>query len=160
MLRKVRLIASVVLLCAVFLPLSECSQGEGHPMPKSKSVGQELYPQSTSDVSYQYAYRTFGFDGWTAFTIIAFLWPAVFLLLSRQPGSARKRLILRVFEILLCAGSIYWVNVLTYHAFGATWLYGAYIAVAAVFIFTLCGIVGWLRPPSAIPEAPFFAGPA
>ncbi len=154
MLRKVRLIASLVLLCAVFLPLSECSQGADHSQTGPKSFGQKLYPQSTSDVSYQYAYRSLGLDGFTAFTIVAFTWPAVFLLFSRRPGSARKRWILRVFEVLLCAGSVYWVNVLTYHSFGATWLYGGYIAVAAVFIFTLAGVVSWIRLPPALVNTP------
>jgi len=111
-------------------------------------MGQQIYPQSTNDVSYQYAYKSVALDGWTAFTIIAFAWPLLFLFLARRGLSGKKMWVFRVVEVLLAAGSIYWINILTYHSYGATWLYGAYVAVVAVSVFALCGIVAWFsRPP-------------
>ena len=154
MLRKVRLAAALILLAAAFLPLSECSQGPNHPASSSKTIGQRIYPQSTSDVSYQYAYQSVALDGFTAFTIIAFVWPILLLFLQRRATSGKRVWVFRVLEVLLSIGSIYWINVLTYHSFGATWLYGAYIAVAAVSVFAFCGIVNWFtRPPPLLVRA-------
>ncbi len=152
MLRKLRLTAALVLLGAAFLPLSECSQEPNHLVTGPKSIRQRLYPQSTSDVSYQYAYKSVALNGFTAFTVIAFTWPLLFLLLARRQMRGKKVWIFRVLEVLLSGGAIYWVNVLTYHSFGATWLYGAYIAVAALSIFALCGIAEWFKPPLPVPE--------
>jgi hypothetical protein len=150
MLRKLRLTAAIVLLCAIFLPLSECSQGPNHSQTAQKSVAERLYPQSNADVSYQYGYRSIAFDLAGLFTMIAFAWPLTFALFVRRNLGPRMKWTFRASEVILCAGSIYWLNVLSFHSFGATWLYGAYIDVIAVAVFTCLGIASWFldREPS------------
>jgi len=143
MLRKLRLTASIVLLCAVFLPLSECSQGENHSQPAQKSVAQRLYPQSNTDFSYQYGYRSIGFDTMGLLTVLAFGWPLAFALFVRRNLQPRMKWTFRILELLLCAGTIYWLDVLSFHSFGATWLYGEYVGVIAVAVFTCLGIAAW-----------------
>lgn len=143
MLRKLRLTAALVLLCAIALPLSECSQGENQLPTAPKTVAQRLYPQSTADVSYQYGYRSIAFDLSGLFTMIAFGWPLAFALFVRRNLRPRMKWTLRVLELLLCAGTIYWLNTISFHSFGATWLYGAYVGLVAVVVFTVLGIVAW-----------------
>jgi hypothetical protein len=144
MIRRLRLTGAIVLVCAIFLPLSECSQGENHPQTAAqKSVAQRLYPQSNAEFSYQYGFRSIGFDTMGLFTILAFGWPLAFALFVRRNLRPRMKWTFRILELLLCAGSIYWLNVLSFHSFGATWLYGAYIGVIAVSVFTCLGIAAW-----------------
>ena len=88
--------------------------------------------------------------------MIAFVWPLAFLFLVRRRLGSRMKWTFRILELLLCAGTIYWINVLSFHSFGATWLYGAYICVIAVAVFTCLGIVSWvldreLSPASDVP---------
>jgi hypothetical protein len=143
MLRKLRLTAALILLCAIFLPLSECSQGPNHPPTTQKSVAQRLYPQTNAEFSYQYGYRSIGFDLMGLFTALAFGWPLAFALLVRRNLRPRAKWTFRILELLLCGGSIYWLDILSFHSFGATWLYGTYIGTVAVALFTCLGIVSW-----------------
>jgi hypothetical protein len=154
MIRKLRLTAAIVLVCAIFLPLSECSQGDNHSQPAQKSVAQRLYPQSNAEFSYQYGYRSIDFDTMGLFTILAFGWPLAFALLVRRNLRPRMKWTFRILELLLCAGTIYWLNVLSFHSFGATWLYGAYIGVMAVALFTGLGIAAWFVGGQAFASAP------
>jgi hypothetical protein len=151
MLRKLRLTAAVILVCAVFLPLSECSQGPDHPSTsRPKTVTERLHPQTTTEFSYQYGYQAIHLDPAGLFTVIAFGWPLAFILFVRRKFGPRMRWFCRILELLLCAGTIYWLNVLSFHSFGATWLYGAYIGVIAVVVFTCLGIASWfVETPSA-----------
>ncbi len=154
MIRKLRLTAAIVLVCTIFLPLSECSQGENHSQTTQKSVAERLYPQSNAEFSYQYGYRSIGFDTMGLFTLLAFGWPLGFALFVRRSLRPRMKWTFRTLELLLCAGSIYWLNVLSFHSFGATWLYGAYISVIAVALFTGLGIAGWFAGSEAHASAP------
>jgi hypothetical protein len=143
MLHKVRLIAAIVLACAIFLPLSECSQGGTHSPPVSKSISQQLFPQTNADTTYQYAYRWLSFTWFGAVTALAFTWPLVLVLFVRRCIGSRWRWFFQVLELLLCAGTIYWLYILALRGFGATWLYGAYIGVFAAGVFTCAGVVSW-----------------
>jgi hypothetical protein len=155
MIRKLRLTGAIVLVCAIFLPLSECSQGENHSQTAAqKSVAQRLYPQSNADFSYQYGFRSIGFDTMGLFTILAFGWPLAFALFVRRNLRPRIKWTFRILELLLCAGSIYWLNVLSFHSFGATWLYGAYIGVIAVSVFTCLGVAAWFVDGEAYRSGP------
>ena len=154
MIRKLRLTAAIVLLCAIFLPLSECSQDENHSRTAQKSVAQRLYPQSNAEFSYQYGYRSIGFDTMGLFTVLAFAWPLGFALFVRRKLRPRMKWVFRILELLLCGGTIYWLNVLSFHSFGATWLYGAYIGVITVALFTVLGIASWFVDREACNSAP------
>ncbi len=143
MIRKLRLAAAILLVCAVFLPLSECSQDEKHPQAAPKSVVQRIHPQSNAQFSYQYGYRSIALDLSGLFTVIAFGWPLAFALAVRRNLHPRTKWVFRILELCLCTGTIYWLDVLSFHGFGATWLYGAYISVISVAVFTCLGIASW-----------------
>lgn len=154
MIRKFRLTVAIVLLCAVFLPLSECSQGENHSQVAQKSVAQRLYPQTNTDFSYQYGYRSIGFDLMGLFTLLAFGWPLAFALFVRRNLRPRMKWTFRILELLLCAGTIYWLDILSFRSFGATWLYGEYVGVIAVAVFTCLGIAAWFVDRQAHASGP------
>ena len=152
MLRKVRLVAAIVLVCAFVLPLSECSRRESHSPPRPKSISQRLFPQTNAEFSYQYAYGFVGFSAPGAVTVLAFIWPLVFVLSVRRRFGPKLQWFLRVLEVLLCAGTIYWLDVLTLRGFGARWLYGAYVGVIAVAIFALVGVALWFGRAKGVAE--------
>jgi hypothetical protein len=154
MIRKLRLTAAIVLLCAVFLPLSECSQSENHLLTAQKSVAQRLYPQTNTDFSYQYGYHFIGFDLMGLLTVLAFGWPLAFALFVRRNLGPRTKWTFRILDLLLCVGTIYWLDVLSYHSFGATWLYGEYVGVIAVAVFTCLGIAAWFVDREAQTSGP------
>ena len=151
MLRKLRLAAAVVLICTIFLPLSECSQGPNHPQVVQKSFAQVLHPQSNADFSYQYGYHSLEFSLMGLLTLIAFVWPLALLLVVRRSFGPRMKWTVRIVELLLCAGTIYWLDVISYRSFGATWLYGEYVGLCAVTAFALLGIAAWFRDRQVSP---------
>jgi hypothetical protein len=141
MLRKVRLISAIALLGAIVLPLSECQRSHiDKPIPKS--VSQQLFPRDNTDFLYFYAYKALGSPLGGGLTVLAFAWPLVFVLFVRRRLGSRSRFFFQLLEVLLCAGTIYCVKSL---AIGDRWLYGAYVAVAAVSCFTCAGLASWLE---------------
>src|ERR1700730_16063963 len=101
--RKIRITAAIILLTAIFLPLSECSLRENHTMPDANSISQRLFPQSDADFKYQYGYRYVDFTGFGAVTVFAFAWPLIFALAIERYSGTRARLIIRPAELVLCA---------------------------------------------------------
>ena len=67
-------------------------------------------------------------------TLLAFVWPFAFVLFDRKRRSPRWQWGLLVLQLLLCAGSAYWIHAIM---LGGRWLYGAYLALAAVLVFAL-----------------------
>jgi hypothetical protein len=139
MLRRVRLIAAIVLVCAIVLPLSECQKGHSY-QPVKKTISNELFPQDNSDFLYYYGYEALGSPLGATLTGLAFAWPLIFLLSVRKRVGFRLRLSLQLLELLLCAGTIYWVHALT---MGGRWLYGFYVSIIAVAVFTCAGLASW-----------------
>jgi hypothetical protein len=123
-LRKIRLIAAIVLVCAIFLPLSECSL---------------LRNDYSRAYGYEYVYSSFGVI-FGVITVLAFSWPLIFVLFLRKRDRFRSQLFLQLLELLLCAGTIYWLNAL---AAGERWLYGFYLGVTAAAGFTAAGLAWW-----------------
>jgi hypothetical protein len=132
-LRKLRLVAAIGLICASVLPLSECSRRENHLLPIDRSISHQLFPQTNADFGYPYAYQMVDFSASGIVTVMAFIWPFLLILAARRWSGPRMRWVLQVLELLLCAGTIYWVNTLT---LGGRWLYGAYVGVSAAILFT------------------------
>ncbi len=124
-LRRVRLFAAILLLLASVMPLSECSWTHGDSSP---------------GYGYEYAYALGPTVG--ALTVLAYIWPLVFAVLFRKQLSLRLRVLFQTFEVLLCAGSIYWIRELTC---SGRWLYGAYISIGAVTAFTCAGLASWFE---------------
>src|ERR1700684_2647974 len=93
--RRVRLIAAIVLLIATCLPLSECARTDNTlPRPPSQAtLLQRLFPQNNSKFGYTYAIgrlragltnpKDNGLNA--ALTLIAFLWPLAAVTLRQKP---------------------------------------------------------------------------
>lgn len=140
-LRKIRVTAAIILLCAIFLPLSECSRHEHAQVPPAqKSLFQQLFPQDNDDFVYQYASGVVKFSTWQAggFALLALLWPFAALILDKKLRGRRFVWILYLIELLLCAGSVYWLYCFT--AMGR-WLYGAYVVCAAMAVLAVTTII-------------------
>jgi L-lactate permease len=141
--RRLRVGAAIVLLGAVFLPLSECSRRENHPPPNPTTVGQKLFPQTNPDFAYQYAFRVIDFSVAGVLTVVAFVWPLLFVLVVDQRRGSRLRRTFLVIELLLCAGTLYWAHAIM---LGGTWMYGAYLVLAAVVLFGCTTLASFFRP--------------
>jgi hypothetical protein len=137
-LHKFRLAAAAVLICAIFLPLSECSRRDNPPPPAPRSFSHTLLPQSDADFSYQYGFRALGFSAAGILTIIAFVWPFAFTIFGDKRRGPRLRWVLLSAELLLCAGTAYWVHAIM---LGGRWLYGAYVVLAAILAFACSGVL-------------------
>ena len=147
-LQKIRLVAAIVLVCAIFLPLSQCSrQGNSASWtPEALAHSRHLFPRSDKDFDYYYGIgslqaafmspKDYGMNG--ALTLIAFLWPLGFAIWSRKSKLTRFWWIFYAGELLLCAGTAYWVYTLT---FGGRRLYGFYVAEAAIAIYASTTLV-------------------
>jgi hypothetical protein len=146
-LQKIRLGAAIVLLCTIFLPLSQCSsRGGDTETPQAYAHARHLFPRSDDDFKYQYGITELatGFmrpreDGLLgALTLTAFLWPLAFATWSRRPRLRRFWWIFYTGELLLCAGTAYWVHALTQ---GGRWLYGAYVGEIAISIYACTSLI-------------------
>ena len=140
---KLRLIAAIVLVCSAFLPLSECTRSEKVSPPLRKSMSERLFPRTNPDFTYQYVYENIDLSFSGTLAVLAFTWPLIFLFLARRRFGFRLRLFLQVLEVLLCSGTIYLIYAFTLSGFGARWLYGAYVGIIAVAVFTCAGLASW-----------------
>jgi hypothetical protein len=132
---KVRFAGAVVLLCTMFLPLSQCSRhGDNSAPPTAQALAHShrLFPQSDNDFDYEYAIKELGFSWKGLLTLVAFGWPLCFVLWSRKFRRSRVWWLFCLIELLLCFGTIYWLTVLT---FGGRWLYGGHLASIAVAVY-------------------------
>jgi hypothetical protein len=140
--RKIRRIAAVVLVCSIFLPLSQCArhdEGVNPPSQKAVAHARHLFPRSDADFEYQYAIKNLDFSLRGALTLVAFFWPLPFLWWDAALRRKRFWWLFVVLELLLCAGTIYWVDVTTMEG---RWLYGAYVAESAIAIYA--ATIVWL----------------
>jgi hypothetical protein len=137
------LAAAVVLICAIFLPLSQCAGPKTNVWsPAAFAHSRHLFPQNDGDYLYQYA-SNFVRDGFAnpkdngliaAVTLIAFLWPLGFAIWSRISRFPRFWWI----ELLLCAGTAYWIWALRMRGRS---LYGFYVAEGAIAIYVVTTVI-------------------
>jgi hypothetical protein len=149
-LQKIRLGAAIVLFCAIFLPLSQCSsQKGGTKTPQALAHAGHLFPRSDKDFRYQYAIKEIDFSLGGALTLIAFVWPLAFAIWSRKSRLRRFWWIFYTGELLLCAGTANSIYALTQEFVGEVrWLYGFYVAETTTAIYattTLISIVDRIR---------------
>jgi hypothetical protein len=140
-LQQIRLGAAIVLLCAIFLPLSQCSQhgDDSAPTPQALSHARHFFPRSDTDYQYQYGVKGLGLSLRGVLTLIAFVWPLGFAIWNRRFGQPpRFWWIFYGGELLLCAGTIYVVGALT---LGGRWLYGAYVGEVAISIYACTSLI-------------------
>lgn len=137
--RPIRLGAAMALVCALCLPLSRCSQGgNASPPPPSQTLMSELFPRSTKDVTYAYAFEVVGFTKLGICTLIAFTWPILSVVVGRKWMESRFSWIYHFVELALCAGTCYILTVLT---FWAEWLYGGYVVAISIGLFACTALV-------------------
>lgn len=140
-LHKIRLSLAIVLIGVIFLPLSQCSQhgDDRAPItPQAFAHARHLFPRSDNDFQYQYAVKDLGFSSSGVVTLIAFAWPLASVILSRKRREARFWWIFHFVELLLCAGTIYWISALT---LGGRWLYGAYVGEVAISLYACTSLI-------------------
>lgn len=128
------------MICALFVPLSECSRGgqrSGTPPPRSKTLVQKIFPRSDGQTDYNYGATRLGPSINGVLTLIAFGWPMLFALLNRRLAGKHFIWILYVFEILLGAGTIYWIYAVTE---GGRRLWGAYLVCALTTIYVVAAL--------------------
>jgi NADH:ubiquinone oxidoreductase subunit 6 (subunit J) len=106
-------------------------------------VSERLFPRTNSDFAYQYGYKNVDFSLSGVLPVLAFTWPLIFLFLARRRFGFRLRLFIQVLEVLVCCGTIYVIYAFTLSGFGARWLYGAYVGIIAVAVFTCAGLASW-----------------
>ena len=103
-------------------------------------MSQRILPQDNADFVYQYATNVMRPSTWQGggVALVALTWPLAFFLVERRRRSQRFTWIFYVVELLLCAGTLYWLHLFT--ALGQ-WLYGAYLVCAAIAIYALASLV-------------------
>jgi hypothetical protein len=140
-LHRLRLTAAVVLVVAIFLPMSECSRhGDKNAIAPRQTFSQLAFPQSNEDFQYSYVISDVRLSTWQAgaFGLIALLWPLAACLFDRRVVRKRFGWTVYILELALGYGTIYWLTLFT--AMGRR-LYGAYIVIVAMAIFALATLV-------------------
>jgi hypothetical protein len=141
-LQKVKRWAAILLLCALFLPLSRC----GHDDPSIRhGLMHQVFPISDEHVSYEYAFRKFVKFPEGLYTALAFGWPLLFVFLGPKIAERRFEWLFHVTAMLFCLGSLWWLVVLTF--FGDP-LYGGYlyfVSVVTYFAASVWSLVHCIR---------------
>ena len=140
-LQRIRLIAAIVLVCAIFLPLSECSRRDDKNfVPPQKTLSQHLFPQDNNDFVYWYVIGIVRPSTWQGaiFALIALLWPLAAFLFDKKLARKRFGWLIYILELALCYGTIYWLSLFT--ALGR-WLYGAYVVAVATGLLACVTLV-------------------
>ena len=130
-LRKAKCSAAVLLLCAICLPLGECSKPGNTNRPHVDSFTQQAFPRDDAQFSYTYGFEKVDLSGFGAITLLAFTWPLLVCLVGRRMSASRWSWLLHVFELLLCGGTLYWLYVLAWRMSDRR-LYGTYVVIAVV----------------------------
>ena len=140
----VKRVAGIVLLAALFLPLSQCTLEQEHPQTKAA--------ERTVTVTYAYtAFEHSIVDGFAAYG--AFLWPLLLAAACRIWPGLSRRLSVLVLELLLCLAS-------AYELFGLLVmkevLYGGYLAAGAIGAYLIAvlaqlAVLAWSRWQRALP---------
>lgn len=130
-LRKAKCSAAVLLVCAICLPLGECSKPGNASRPHVDSFTQQAFPRDDAQFSYTYGFEKVDLSGFGAMTLLAFTWPLLLCLVGGRMAASRFSWLLHLFELLLCGGTLYWLYVLAWRMSDRR-LYGAYIVIAVV----------------------------
>lgn len=130
---KLKLTLGVLMIAALFVPLSECSHaGKANDLPPPAKTGiQKIFPRSDAKTEYSYGATRIGLSLQGASAVVAFSWPVVLVLLERRARGKRFAWLLYATEILLCAGTIWWIYAVSE---AGKRLWGAY------FVFALMGL--------------------
>jgi hypothetical protein len=136
------------MIAALFVPLSECSRGGQSPTPpvSSRTLLQKIFPQSDAETDYDYGAARLGLSINGFITLIAFGWALFLAFINRSIAGKRRAWILYVIEVLLCAGTIYWIHLAT---LVGKRLWGTYFVFVLMIAYAITALVdlmsGWRR---------------
>ena len=131
-LAKIRLIASIALLCAICLPLSRCSKNENpHEEAIVGGIIHKIFPQDNTQYSYNYGYKKLGFTYDGIVTLLTFTWPILFLYVGTLFHKFRDSEIKYIIELILCCGSLFWIYMISNPGEP---LYGLFVSLSSIFI--------------------------
>ncbi|MDQ3546856.1 MAG: hypothetical protein M3429_10150 [Verrucomicrobiota bacterium] len=137
--RRLKLTLGVLMIAALFVPLSECSHGKKPDAPPPpKPLAQKIFPRSDAHTDYDYGALRLAPSLNGAITAIAFAWPATFALCNRLVAGKRYAWIFFALELLLGAATIYWVYAVTE---AGTRLWGAYFVFALTVAYTIAALM-------------------
>ena len=138
--QKVKLTLGVLMIVALFVPLSQCSHGgkENALPPPPKTGLQKIFPRSDEQTDYDYGATRLAPSLNGVVTLVAFTWPLVLALLGRRARGKHRAWLLSGLEILLCAGTIWFIYALTE---GSTRLWGAWFVFALTSAYGIAAVV-------------------
>jgi hypothetical protein len=153
---KLKLTLGVLMIAALFAPLSQCSRGgKSNALPPPAKTGwQKIFPRSDEQTDYDYGATRLAPSLNGVLTLIAFGWPLVLAPLGRRAHGKRRAWLLNGLELLLCAGTMWWIYAVTE---ASTRLWGAYFVFAltsAYALATLVDLFGNMRGGAAGPGSP------
>ena len=137
--RKLKLTLGILMIAALFVPLSECSRGKKPDTPPPpKTFVQKIFPRSDAQTDYDYGATRLGPSLNGVLTLIAFGWPLTLALLNGSVAGKRRAWIFYTLEVLLGAGTIYWIYAVTE---ASTRLWGAYFVFTLTIAYTVVALV-------------------
>jgi hypothetical protein len=137
--RKLRLVASLALLCALFLPLSECRKDAGQP-PEQRTLAQRVFPRDNERAKYTYGFDLVSRDWGGVITAASFCWPALLLAAALKWPRIGESWITHLLELAACGGSGWWIGLMA--SLCGSPLYGAYIAFTASGLYACAALQG------------------
>jgi hypothetical protein len=134
------LILGVLMIAALFVPLSKCSHGakENDVPPPAKTGLQKIFPRDDPRTDYDYGVKRLAPSTYGALTLVAFGWPLAVALLGRRARGKRFVWLLYVLELLLCAGTIWWIYPLSD---SARFLWGTYFVWVLVSTYAIAALL-------------------
>jgi hypothetical protein len=140
MLRKIRLCAAIALLCAMFMPLSECSGSSPKTaQPAAKSIPRQLISSCDHPADCKVVAKELDISWDSALKLFAFTWPLALLLAIHKWSGRRFTWLLHVLELLLCGGTLYMLWGIT--LFGEL-RYGSTVVMAALAAYACAALAG------------------
>jgi hypothetical protein len=128
------------MIAALFAPLTECSRGakaSAVPVPPP-TLWQKVFPRSDSQTDYNYGVARLSLSANGIATLVAFGWPLGFAPLNRRVAGKPRAWIFYLCELLLCAGTIYWLHLAT---LVGTPLWGAYFVFALTIAYATAALL-------------------
>lgn len=142
--QKLKLTLGVLMIAALFVPLSQCSHGrkENAAPPPARTGWQKIFPRDDAQNDYDYGVKRLALSLNGVLSLVAFTWPLVLALVERRRREKRSAWILYAVEFLLGAGTIWFIYALTE---GGRRLWGAWFVFALTSAYAVAALVDFFR---------------